>query len=59
MRLLGTARGMLNMRHNRPMTATRSEERARMKGRRIWGGEEGVVVKQPANLENGRAEERR
>jgi hypothetical protein len=42
------------------MTATRSEERARMmNGRRIWGGEEGVVVKQPANLENGRAEEER
>jgi hypothetical protein len=38
MRLLGTARGMLSMRHNRPMTATRFEERARM----IEGGGYGV-----------------
>ena len=29
MRLLGTARGMLSMRHNRPMIATRFKERAR------------------------------
>ena len=26
-------------------------------GKGIWGGEDGVFVKQPDNLENGRAEE--
>ena len=30
MRLLGTVIGMLSIRHNRPMTATRFKERARM-----------------------------
>ena len=49
---------MLSTRHNSPMTATRYDERGdNGERRRIWGGEDGVIVKQLANLENGRAEE--
>ena len=49
---------MLSTRYNSPMTATRFDERGEnSEGRRIRGGENGVFVKQPANLENGRDEE--